>query len=274
MTIRADYHLHSSFSGDSHASMEEMIQKGIFLGLDRMCFTEHQDIDYVYETPEAEGLFEVSMDAYLCELVRCREKYADRIKILFGIELGVQPHLEKELAAFAGKYDFDFIIASAHICNRKDPYYPSFYEGRSDEEAYREYFSCILENLKVFRDFDVFGHLDYVVRYGKTKDQDYCYDRYKDILDRILTAIIDPGKGIEVNTGAIGYGLRDLNPCTDILRRYRELGGEIITLGSDAHAPENLAGGFERAASILTDVGFRYYTVFEKRSPEFRRISS
>lgn len=274
MAIRADYHLHSSFSGDSRASMEEMIQKGIFLGLDRMCFTEHQDIDYVYETPEAEGLFEVSMDSYLCELVRCREKYADRIKILFGIELGVQPHLEKELAAFAGKYDFDFIIASAHICNRKDPYYPSFYEGRSDEEAYREYFSCILENLKVFRDFDVFGHLDYVVRYGKTKDQDYCYDRYKDILDRILTAIIDLGKGIEVNTGAIGYGLRDLNPCTDILRRYRELGGEIITLGSDAHAPENLAGGFERAASILTDAGFRYYTVFEKRSPEFRRISS
>ncbi len=272
MAIRADYHLHSSFSGDSQAPMEEMISKGISLGLESMCFTEHQDMDYVYETPDREGLFEVNTDSYLYELIRCKEKYADKINVLFGIELGIQPHLRRELAVYAKSHDFDFIIASAHICNRKDPYYPAFYEGRSDEEAYREYFSCILEDLKTFQNFDVFGHLDYVIRYGKTKDRDYCYDRYRDILDRILTAIIDMGKGIEVNTGAIRYGLRDLNPCTEILRRYRELGGEIVTTGSDAHEPGALAQGFERAAQVLTEAGFRYYTVFEKRTPSFHRI--
>ena len=79
-------------------------------------------------------------------------------------------------------------------------------------------------------------------------------------------------KGIEINTGAINYGLRDLNPCTEILRRYRELGGEIVTTGSDAHEPGTLAQGFERAAQVLTEAGFRYYTVFEKRTPSFHRI--
>lgn len=272
MAIKADYHLHSSFSGDSTTPMEEMIQKGIDLGLSSMCFTEHMDMDYVYLKPEEEGIFELNTDSYLYQLIQMKEKYADRIQIQFGVELGVQPHLRRELAVYAKSFDFDFIIASTHLCNRKDPYYPEFYEGRTDEEAYREYFSFTLENLKAFSNFDVYGHLDYVVRYGKTKDENYCYDRYQDILDKILETLIEKEKGLELNTGAIRYGLKDLNPCTDILKHYRKLGGEIITIGSDAHKPSNIAEGFDRAAQILSDCGFRYYTTFEKRMPEFHKI--
>lgn len=272
MPIKADYHLHSYFSGDSDTPMEKMVLKGIELGLDVMCFTEHMDMDYVYVKPAEHGLFDLNTDSYLYELATLKAKYEGKIKLLFGVELGVQPHLKKELALYAKSFPFDFIIASSHICNRKDPYYPYFYEGRSDEEAYREYFTSILDNLKAFQNFDVYGHLDYVVRYGKTKDAEYSYDKYKDVLDKILAFLLDKEKGIEINTGAIGYQLKDLNPCIDIIKRYREMGGEIITIGSDAHTPDVIKRGFDRAAEVLTDCGFKYYTTFENRSPEFHRI--
>ena len=217
-------------------------------------------------------MFDLNTASYLYEFATMKAKYADKIKLLFGVELGVQPHLKRELAVYAKSFPFDFIIASSHICNRKDPYYPAFYEGRDDEEAYREYFSSILDNLKAFNNFDVYGHLDYVVRYGKTKDAEYSYDKYKDILDKILDTILEKEKGIEVNTGAIGYNLKDLNPCTDLIRRYKQMGGEIITIGSDAHTTEALGRGFDRVAQVLTECGFKYYTTFEQRSPEFHRI--
>lgn len=272
MPIRADYHLHSSFSGDSKAPMEAMIQQAAASGMLQICFTEHMDMDYHYIHEEEIGMFDLNTDSYLFDLIRYREKYADRIQLCFGVELGLQPEIAAKNAAYAKAYDFDFIIASSHVCHKKDPYYPYFYEGRTEEEAYREYFSSILENLNAFTDFDVYGHLDYVVRYGPNRDQYYSYDKYRDLIDEILTLLIENGKGIEVNTGGIKYGLRELNPCTDVIKRYRHLGGEIITVGSDAHTPDMIANGFDRAASILSDCGFRYYNTFRNRVPEYHKL--
>ena len=114
MTIKADYHLHSSFSGDSDTPMEDMVLQGISQGLSTMCFTEHLDMDYPYQNAE-EGLFELNTDSYLYELIRLKEKYTGKIRILFGVELGVQPHLRRELAVYAKSYDFDFKIGRAHV---------------------------------------------------------------------------------------------------------------------------------------------------------------
>lgn len=272
MPITADYHLHSFFSGDSDTPMEEMVLQGIRTGLTKMCFTEHQDFDYPVSPETPAGTFDVNPDSYLYEFLKWREKYADKITLVFGLELGLQPHLAKKNAAFAKAHEYDFIIASSHLSNGKDPYYPAFYEGRPQEEAYREYFESILDNLKCFSNFDVYGHLDYVVRYGPRKDDGYTYEQYRDILDRILEKLIQDGKGIELNTGGLTNGLREANPCTAILRRYKELGGEIITVGSDAHKPERIAAYFERAATMLTDCGFRYYSTFERRNVSFHKI--
>lgn len=273
MPITADYHMHTSFSGDSDAPMEEMILQGIRLGLSDICFTEHQDFDYPVSIDVPTGYFDLNPDAYLYDFLNYREKYAGKIDLHFGVELGLQPHLSKKNAAFAKAHDYDFIIASSHICNKKDPYYPSFYEGRATEDAYREYFSSILDNLKVFSNFDVYGHLDYVVRYGPGKDEHYSYGQYQDILDAILQKLVAEGKGIEINTGGLREGLKDVNPCRAMIRRYKELGGEIITVGSDAHAPEAIANHFDKAAAILLECGFQYYCTFEKRSPAFHKIS-
>ncbi len=272
MPILADFHLHSHNSGDSEASMEQMVLRGIELGLDTMCFTEHMDYDFPDSEDGPGSIFLLQTDPYLYELASLKEKYRDRIKLLFGVELGLQPECMRQNAVFAKSYEFDFIIGSSHICHRKDPYYPAFYEGRTEEEAYREYFESVLENIRKFSNYDVYGHLDYVVRYGPNKDADYSYAKYADLLDSILETLIEKGKGLELNTGGLRSGLRDVNPCAEVLKRYRELGGEILTVGSDSHSDSHISFEFEKACELLKECGFRYYTVFEKRSPEFRRL--
>lgn len=272
MAIKADYHVHTSFSGDSDTPMEDMILKSIALGLETICFTEHHDIDFPVFEDNPPGKFEVNADSYLYDLIRLKEKYAGKIEVCFGIELGMQPHIARQLALYAKSYAFDFIIGSTHLCRKQDVYYPGFYEGRSDEEAYREYFEEELLNIQKFQNFDVCGHLDYVVRYGKQKDADYSYAKYKDIFDRILLFLIEHEKGIELNTGGLKRGMREPNPCTGLLRRYRELGGEIITIGSDAHTTDSIAYRFDHAAELLKDCGFGYYCVFRSRTPEFKKL--
>lgn len=271
MALKADFHLHSSFSGDSDAPMEEIIQKAISLGLTHICFTEHYDPDYVYPAGES-GTFELNTDSYLYDLLRFREKYYGQIQILFGIELGLQPHLKNLLESYSEAYDFDFIIGSSHICNRKDPYYPEFFEGRSEDEAHQEYFESILKCVEETPYFDVYGHLDYVVRYGPTKNQSYTYQKHADIIDRILRAIVESGKGIELNTSGFRSGLGQPNPCVDILKRYKELGGEIITVGSDAHDAAHIANHFDKAEDILKACGFNYYCIFEKHTPKYIKL--
>lgn len=272
MPVTSDCHLHSSYSGDSDTSMEEMILQGIAQGLTDMCFTEHNDFGYP-DTPDGPGsIFLLNTDSYLYDLIRLKEKYAGQIRLLFGVELGLQPEVMRENAIYAKSYDFDFVIASSHLCHGRDPYYPDFYEGRSEAEAYREYFESILENIKKFSNFDVYGHLDYVVRYGPDKDLNYSYEAYQDIFDEILKLLLDKGKGIELNTKGIQKGMKDFHPCMGVLKRYRELGGEIITIGSDSHNAQHIGEAFDRAADVLKECGFKYYAIFEKRSPEFKKI--
>ncbi len=267
MAIKADYHVHTSFSGDSNAPMEEVIRRAVSLGLTHICITEHFDPDYVYASGET-GLYDLNTDSYLYELLKLREKYKDQIRVGFGVELGLQPHLKRQLAVYSKSYDFDFIIGSSHLCNRKDPYYPDFYEERSEEEAHREYFESVLECIRSLPYFDVYGHLDYVVRYGPTRNERFTYARHADVFDRILTHLIENEKGIELNTHGLRAGLGQPNPCTDILRRYRELGGELITIGS----PADIGSHFDQACDILKACGFQYYCVFQNRMPEYFKL--
>ena len=266
--MNSDFHLHSDFSGDSDTSLHEMIEEGIRLGLETMCFTDHQDWDY----PSEDTSFTFDTDSYFSELARLKERYADKITILTGVEIGLQPHLSERLKHYVEKYPFDFIIGSSHVVHRMDPYYPEFFESRSEEEAYQEYFESIIENVRLFSDFDVYGHIDYVVRYGPNKGLYYSYEKYADVIDRILKLLIEKGCGIELNTAGFKYGLGYPNPHPDVIKRYHELGGEIITVGSDGHKPEHIAYDFHRVSSILKDAGFRYYTVFEKRIPSFIKL--
>lgn len=263
-----DTHMHSQFSGDSDTPQEEMIHSAIEKGLAGICFTDHLDIDY----PKDPDLFLLDLPNYHASVLAYQEKYKEKLPIRFGVELGLQPHLADLHRNILSQYPFDFVIGSSHVVHGFDPYYPDFYEGKEEKAAYREYFESILENIAAFDGFDIYGHIDYVVRYGPTTNQNYHWEDYKDVIDEILRQLILRGKGIEINTGGFKYGLGHPNPTEGILRRYRELGGEIITLGADAHKPEHVAFDFAKVPSILKDAGFTYYTVFEKRKPNFIKI--
>ena len=260
-----DTHMHSQFSGDSEAPQEEMISSAIEKGLAGICFTDHLDIDY----PEEPDIFLLELPNYTSSVLAYQEKYAAKLPVRLGIELGLQPHLAALYTDILSQYPFDFVIGSSHVVHGFDPYYAAFYEKRTEKAAYREYFESILENIESYHDFDVYGHLDYVVRYGPYRILFYTYEAYADIIDEILRKLISMGKGIEVNTAGFKYGLGHPNPTEAVLLRYHELGGEILTLGADAHAPEHVAYAFDRLPQILRHAGFRYFTVFTGRKPDF-----
>lgn len=263
-----DTHMHCHFSADSDSTPESMIEAAISKDLSGICFTDHIDYDYP-ANPLDPMIFEFDLTEYDHAIRKLQSQYADRLPILHGIELGLQPHLAKKHTRLLQEQHFDFVIGSSHVVHGKDPYYASYYEGRTEEDAYQEYFISVLENIQAFHDFDVYGHIDYAVRYGPNKNTFYSYRKYADIIDEILKQLIALGKGIEINTGGFRHGLGHPNPCEDILKRYHELGGEIVTLGADAHKPEWIAYCFDKLPQLLKSCGFSYYTIFRNRKAEF-----
>lgn len=264
----SDNHMHTRFSVDSEAMPEEMIKSAIVQEMKSICITDHMDKDYFVDGEE--WIFD--LDNYFEELRFLQKKYRNQIEIRIGMEFGMQPHLHGFSQKLVEKYSFDYIIGSVHCINGKDPYYPDYFEGRSDKEAYRETLEETIKNLKVLENFDVLGHLDYVVRYGKQKEQEYSYKEFSDEIDVILRHLIENGKGLEINTGGWKYGLPFAHPHPEILKRYKELGGEIITLGSDAHKPEHVGVSFQKAKDLLTACGFVFCTEFRERKPVFSKI--
>lgn len=263
-----DYHVHTCFSGDSETPVTDMLDKAIALGLSGLCITDHTDYDY----PDDPDLFLFDMKEYFSTLTRLQKDYQDRLSFQIGVELGLQPHLADFHKSFVTEHPFDFIIGSSHVVDKADPYYPAFWEGKEPKTVIRHYFESILENVTAFSDFDVYGHIDYIVRYCPDKSFVYRCEDYMDILDECLRTLIEKGKGIEVNTAGFKYGLQHPNPHETILRRYHELGGEILTTGSDGHKPEHLAWDFPLLPELLKNCGFKYVTTFEKRKPIFHTL--
>lgn len=264
----SDNHIHTKFSADSDALPDKMIEAAIVRGMKSVCITDHMDKDYFVDGEE----WVFDLDEYFEELRLLRAKYQERIEVRIGVELGMQPHLHLYSKQITGGYPFDYVIGSVHCVGGKDPYYPEFFEGRSDKEAYRETLQETIKNLKEIEDFDVLGHLDYVVRYGSKKEESYSYKTFSDEIDTILKFLIENGKGLEINTGGWKYGLPFAHPHPDILRRYKELGGEIITIGSDAHKPEHVGYDFQKAKELLCENGFVFCTEFTERKAVFSKI--
>ena len=272
MPILADQHMHSAFSFDSKAEMEDMVKGSIAKGLKHIAFTEHNDFLYPVSEEFPKGAWDLNVDSYLFDLLTMRDTYVRDIHIGFGIEIGMQPTALQQNIILANSQPFDFIIGSVHLVNGVDTYDPKFYEGRSANEAINEYLDDVLKNIKSFHNYDVLGHLDYLTRTLPGGEDDYKPSEYTDKIDEILSILVAKEKGLELNTQALQRGLKNPNPCPLILKRYRELGGEIVTVGSDAHKPEAIGGCFDKASDILKEAGFNYYTVFTARVPVFEKL--
>lgn len=269
--IKADYHLHSSFSSDSETPMEMQIERAIELGMKSICFTEHMDLDY----PKEYGEFTFSIEKYFGKIKEMQEKNKEKISIYKGVEFGLAPGLGDRYNKLADQYDFDFIIGSTHLYNNLDPYFSAYWEGKTQHQGTMMYFEKVLENIQGYNNYDTLGHVDYIIRYQNRKENsdrdkvllfdNYTYSEYGDVIDEILKHIIYQGKALEVNAAGYRYGLGAPNPQYSTLRRYKELGGELITIGSDAHKSEYLGYSYDRVEALLKEVGFRYYATFQNR---------
>ncbi|MBU3182354.1 histidinol-phosphatase HisJ family protein [Clostridium psychrophilum] len=262
-----DHHVHTEFSGDCDTPMEVIINKAKELGLKEVMFTDHMDFDY----PSKDINFEVDYKKYIKVLEKLRIKYKE-MDILMGIEVGYQPGLNESINKLLNSYDFDFVICSIHAWNGAALDKGDLFKGRTQQEGYRAYFECLKYTLNNFDNFDVVGHLDFINRYGDFANKTIRYDDYKNILDEILSMIINKGKGIELNTSGLRYKLNSMHPSREILKRYLELGGKIITIGSDAHVVKDLCADFDKAIMQLKEIGFKEITTFKNRKLNFIKI--
>ena len=257
----ADFHIHTCFSGDSEANVDSIIQRAISKGLKHIAITDHNDFEF------EDGKFELDIEKYYEYMTNKKIEYKDKINLSVGIECGLEPRFADRINKLMSSYEFDFVIGSSHVINGRDPYYKEYFENRPVNDAMVEYLESIIENIHIFNDFDVYGHLDYMMRYAPVSPEEkrYNYNEYGELFDKILTTLISKGKGIEINTSPLRSGLTDTNPNMQVIKRYKELGGKIITIGSDAHKPEDVGANFNDAKKLLIDAGFSHFNVFSGR---------
>ncbi len=268
---KADSHIHSNFSGDSMEKLENIIERALILKMDEITITDHLDLDF----PEEVNIFDLDLKEYLKKIKEIKKQYRKEIKVKIGIELGLQPHLKDKYKEIFQCEDIDFIIGSSHCVRGMDISDKKIFEMYKKDEVHRMYFEEILKNIDIFPEISVYGHLDFVNRYGRSVYEDYKkidLNLHKDIIDNILKKLIEKNIGIEINTSALRYGLRDFHPCKNILERYKELGGKIITMGSDAHRATDIMRDFDEARNLLKKLGFEKFSTFEKRKVEYRNL--
>ncbi len=274
----ADYHVHTAFSDDSVYQMEQAVRDAVAMRMDEICFTDHVDygvkedwdcghpIEYRGDAP----LANVDYPRYIAEIERLRFLYGSQITIKKGLEFGMQVHTISQYEALLRKISLDFIILSVHQVEDKEFWTQDFQRGRSQKEYNERYYEEILDLVKGYHNYSVLGHLDLIARYDKAGV--YPFEKIEFMISEILKTVIENGKGIEFNTSYHRYGLNDTTPSADILKLYRRLGGEIITIGSDSHKPEHLGAYIEEAKSILKEFGFRFFCTYDHMKPLYHRL--
>ncbi len=263
--IVADCHLHTNFSADGHLPPEQMIEAAIEKGLSIVTITDHVDFDF--PQPPGQTPFDLPRAQYLQKLRDLKERCAGRIEVLCGVEMGLQTHLEPRIRQWVEGEEIDFVIGSTHLVEGEDPYQPSFYETRGDRAAHAAYLSTIASYAAALDSFDSYGHLDYMVRYGPNQNRGYRPADHEEVVRAGMRVLIEKGKALELNTAPLMLGLGQPHPHPLYLKWYKEMGGELITVGSDAHRPAAVGGAFQEAAEILKAAGFRYYAVYRQRQP-------
>lgn len=259
--IFGDSHIHSEYSPDSKEPLEKIIQSAIQKKMKYLSVTDHFDA-----TDEVGGYPPIT-NAYLGEIKRLQEKYSDQIDFLFGVEIGFHPGYSEQVEKIAAHPMLDFVIGSGHEVFDEDPFFSSFYDHRTEREGYHLYFEGVLEYVKNYHFFDSLGHLDYMIRYSAGKEATYHISDHWDVIEPILETLIKKDKAMEINTASWAKGLANAHPHPTILKRFREMGGEKVTVGSDAHMAKMVGYGFSEVRNLLLDAGFDHYVYYKKRRP-------
>jgi histidinol-phosphatase (PHP family) len=254
-----DQHCHTILSPDAakNATLENYIAVAEKKGVKAITFTDHLDYDAL------DPLFYLIPDFYSFKRVLDKTQETTSIKLYMGVELGYQKQVLEAMKSVVNAHDFNVVLLSVHYINRQDPYSGRFYQGKTLTEAYQEYFETALEAIIAFDGFQILAHLDYIFRYSPEPSDDVDITVFYPVLDTIFEALIKRQKVLELNTSPYRKSYQNKRPNEAILRRYYEKGGRLISLGSDAHNPDDLAADFDRARTLLKSIGFTALATFE-----------
>lgn len=259
-----DYHVHSDISLDCAVSMADMAAAAQRAGIRELCFTQHIDLGM----PDGLDLT-VDMDRYRTEFEQVRAQFPN-INIRMGIEAGLDVRTKDAMPALLS--GLDYVVGSQHVVFGQDPYYQEIWDQYAQRDIYVEYLAETLRSIEACDFFDVLGHLGYVSKFCPYEDKLMRYSDFPDAIDAILRLLVERGKGLEVNTNGL-YMTPDTMPEAPIIRRYRELGGEIVTIGSDAHRENVVGHAVPETLAALKRMGYRYICTFNAREPQFLAIT-
>ena len=259
-----DFHMHSTVSYDGHDTPLAMAQAALKAGLKEICFTDHVDDDPKCDIPSLRFTPESYGTAY--DTLRI-----PGLTIRQGMEFGMLPGNQRLLNDYLSLQNFDFVLGSVHYADNQDVYHPPYWRNKSLHEGERKYledtYACVTEH----DGFDVLAHLTYISKaLANPTHIPVDLTQHRDIVDEILRTLAGKGKGLEINTSGMDR-CGDFLPGAEFLRRFRELGGEIVTVGSDAHTAGRVGQYTGRACEILKDI-FGYVCTFEGRKPVFHKL--
>ncbi|MDD2955890.1 MAG: histidinol-phosphatase HisJ family protein [Oscillospiraceae bacterium] len=267
--VIADYHTHSTISPDAKSPMEDMCRAAVEKGLSEIVFTDH----FECRAPGKAGyLFDLPyLERYFQELSRCQELFDGQLVLKRGIEMG-QPNMNQEMEkAVMGAFSFDYVIGSIHKLDNVDLGNMT-YTAENIGDICRENLRYLLDMAKNSV-FDCMGHVDLIKRYAAKQGFSVDLMDYREELEEILRVLISRGKGMEINTSGLRQEAREALPSLSILKLYRSLGGEILTLGSDAHTTADVAAGLEDAREMALEAGFRHLALYTGHQPSFYSIA-
>lgn len=258
-----DFHMHSRISFDGYDTGRALAQAARERGLKEICFTDHMD----YEPGAAVQTMLYDLDAYSREYDSLK---VPGLIIRRGMEFGLSPDNSEQAARDVSARHYDFILGSVHFVGPQDVYYADYWNGKTVYQAEHRYLEETLRCVRAHDDFDVLAHLNFISKArAHIAPRPLPYGEHREILDEILRVLADKGKGLEMNTSGVDRQVGFL-PEKEFFLRFRELGGRIVTVGSDAHRTGRVGQYCDEAIGMLKDV-FGYVCTFEDRKPVFHR---
>lgn len=268
-----DLHIHSQISHDGKASIMENCQKALELGLEEIGFTEHLDL---YPSDPHFGLH--NYEQYLEEIKEARKKFP-KLKIRMAVEVTYLPKIRKEIQEYLSDKEYDYVLGAIHLVRNGDftisekEGSKNYFAQNDPEKCYEEYFELTLEMVRSGL-FDAVAHLDMLNRYGIEFYPDWKWTKNYGLIRRIYEGMLKRGMALEINTSGLRQSPNRTYPDIELIRFYKELQGEIITIGSDAHNLENIGSGIEQTINMLKHLGFFRLTSFERRQIKWIQIKN
>ena len=259
-----DTHTHCTHSHDGKVGPEVMIDRAIELGMEYVALTDHYDAELTL-LPEFAFIRQIDLDRHFKELAELKERYAGKIQVGVGIECGYMKEADDIYLKTLAPFDIDITINSVHTVEYEDCYLKSYFDKRTKYSAYEAYLKVVRESLDCPYHYDSVGHIGYVVRKSIYPDKNLYYADHADLIDDILKTLIAKGKALEVNSQS--KGVYDFLPTKEILLRYKELGGELLTFGSDAHLLERLGEKYSLVTDYLKSIGFKHVFKYLAHKP-------